>query len=72
MSEFKRGIFNTLRNSSFYLAIVYTVGHIVIAATCNYLITGAAIELAAVDAIVEPIVNGFWFYFLHKFFSLQK
>jgi uncharacterized membrane protein len=23
-------------------------------------------ELAAIDAIVEPIINGIWFYTLHK------
>ena len=73
MSEFRLGIFNLLTKliggSSVVLAIVYTVGHIAIAMTCNYLITGAALELAAVDAIVEPVVNGFWFYVLHKLWS---
>lgn len=34
--------------------------------TCNYLITGARLDLAAVDALIEPIINGFWFYALHK------
>jgi len=70
MSEIKQGIFNLLKRliagSSLGLAVVYTVGHIVIAMFCNRLITGAALELAAVDAIVEPIVNGVWFYILHS------
>ena len=70
LSEFKVGIFNLLKkiftDSSVILAVVYTVGHILIAITCNYLITGARLELAAVDALVEPIINGFWFYALHK------
>lgn len=66
MTEFKSGIFNLLRRSSLLLAIIYTLGHICIAMTCNYLITGAALELAAVDALIEPIVNGVWFYLLHK------
>ena len=56
MSEFKEGIFNLLKRliggSSLTLAIVYTIGHIVIAMICNNLITGASFELAAVDAIV--------------------
>ena len=30
------------------------------------IITGAPLELAAVDALVEPIINGFWFYLLHS------
>ncbi len=47
-----------------YLAIIYTVGHIFIAMTCNRIITGATLDMAAADAFVEPIINGFWFYFL--------
>lgn len=70
MSEFRLGIFNLLKKiiggSSVVLAAVYTVGHIAIAMTCNYLITGAQLELAALDAIIEPVINGFWFYILHK------
>jgi uncharacterized membrane protein len=66
MTEFKSGIFNLLRRSSLLLAVVYTIGHILIAMTCNYLITGARLELAAVDALVEPVINGVWFYLLHK------
>jgi len=69
MSEFKVGIYNLLKRiigSSFLLAVVYTIGHIVIAMICNNLITGADFTLAAVDAIVEPMINGVWFYILHK------
>ena len=69
MSEFKHGIYNLLRKiiggSSVTLAVIYTLGHIIIAMVCNRLITGAELELAAVDAIVEPVINGFWFYLLH-------
>lgn len=76
MSEFKEGIFNLLKRliggSSLTLAIVYTIGHIVIAMICNNLITGASFELAAVDAIVEPIINGVWFFVLHKVWKKYK
>lgn len=69
-TEFTKGIFKLIRKilgeSSIVLAVIYTIGHIIIATLCNFLITGAAIELAAVDAIIEPIINGFWFYILHK------
>jgi uncharacterized membrane protein len=65
MAEFKSGIFNLLRRSSLLLSIIYTLGHIIIAMTCNYLITGARLDLAAADALIEPIVNGVWFYILH-------
>ena len=72
MSEFKQGIFNLLKRliggSSLTLAIIYTLGHIVIAMICNNLITGASFELAAADAIIEPLINGVWFYLLHKLY----
>jgi uncharacterized membrane protein len=35
---------------------------------CNKLITGARFDLAAADAIIEPMINGVWFYFLHKWY----
>ena len=69
-TEFNSGIWNLLKSiiggSSLMLAVVYTIGHIIIAITCVTLITGASIELAAIDALVEPIINGFWFYALHS------
>ena len=72
MSEFKQGIFNLLKRliggSSLTLAIIYTLVHIVIAMICNNLITGASFELAAADAIIEPLINGVWFYLLHKLY----
>ena len=52
---------------SFGLAIIYTVGHIWIAILCAAYIFDASLNLAAVDALLEPIINGFWFYALHKF-----
>ena len=51
--------------SSFTLAIVYTIGHMLIAIACVMIITGASLELATIDAIVEPLINGVWFYVLH-------
>lgn len=70
MNEFRQGIFRAFRHlvgeSSLALAVIYTIGHIFIAIICVRLITGASLELAAVDALVEPIINGVWFYVLHK------
>ena len=59
-------------NIGIYLAILYTFGHIFIAMTCNRLLTGAPLNLAALDAIIEPIINGFWFYLLFEVFSNYK
>ena len=54
-------------SSSLFLSTIYTVGHIIIAMICNTVITGSNLNLAALDALIEPCVNGVWFYFLHKF-----
>jgi len=70
MSEFTQGIYRLLQKliggSSVVLAVVYTLGHIIIAMICNNLITGADFSLAAIDAVVEPVINGVWFYVLHQ------
>ena len=54
------------------LAVVYTIGHIIIAWACATLIFVGSFCLAAVDAIIEPILNGFWFYFLHSMWKKQN
>lgn len=51
------------------LAVVYTVGHIFIAIACASFIFNAPLNLAAIDAFIEPIINGFWFYLLHQYFK---
>ena len=73
MSEIDKVFFNAIKKqlvgSSIGRAVVYTIGHIIIAATCNVMITGSTLELAAVDAIIEPLINGVWYYFLDKFWA---
>ncbi len=72
MTEFKNGIYNTLRSligTSIGRAFIYTLGHIVIAMTCNRLITGAEWALAGADAVIEPMINGVWYYVLDKTWS---
>lgn len=51
-------------NNSFGRSVVYTIGHILIATICNVYITGAVVQLAITDAIVEPLFNGVWYYVL--------
>ena len=50
-------------------AIIYTCGHIIIAMTCNKIITDTSFELATLDAIIEPVINGFWFFFLDRMWA---
>jgi len=75
MTEFKNGIYNTLQSligTSIGRALIYTLGHIVIAMTCNRLITGADWKLAGVDAIIEPMINGVWYYILDRIWNSKK
>tara|TARA_R100001079_G_C4298777_1_gene90301 strand:+ start:149 stop:385 length:237 start_codon:yes stop_codon:yes gene_type:complete len=70
MSEFTEGAFNFLRRiikgSSVMLAVIYTLGHICIAMTVVTLLTGASLWEAGAVALIEPTINGVWFYILHS------
>ena len=70
MTEFTNGIQGALKKlisgSSVGLAIIYTLGHIVIAMTVVSLMTGASLWEAGAVALIEPSINGIWFYILHK------
>ena len=68
-------IFNTIKtkmSDSLLLTIIYTIGHFIIAVSCVVLITGASLELATLDALIEPLINSVWFYVLHKTYSNYK
>jgi len=68
-------IINTIRtkmSDSLILTIVYTIGHFIIAVLCVTMITGASLELATIDAIIEPLINAVWFYVLHKIYTKFK
>ena len=56
----------TLLKNSFALTIIYTIGHMLIAGTTVYVMTGSTIWEAGAVALVEPLLNGVWFYILHK------
>ena len=51
---------------SIILSVVYTIGHIVIAGTTVYTLTGSTLWEAGLVALVEPTINGLWFYTLHR------
>lgn len=73
--EFREGIFKVLKRlvgTSVGRAVVYTMGHIIIAMTCNNLITGAEWNLAAADAIIEPMINGVWYWLLDKLWTSKQ
>ena len=60
MTEFTQGIVNVVRNKmdeSLALAIIFFIGHIIIAMTVVSIITGASIWESGAVAIVEPAIN---------------
>ena len=69
MTEFTRGIqgafMKILTVSSLTLALIYTLGHVCIAMTVVTILTGARLWEAGTVALVEPAINGVWFYVLH-------
>ena len=70
MTEFTTGIqgaFNSLlKKSSLTLALIYTVGNVIIAMAVVSVMTGASLWDAGTVALIEPAINGVWFYILHS------
>ena len=69
MTEITKGIYNAVKNKmdeSLVLAIIFFIGHIIIAMIVVSAITGASVWEAGLVAIVEPAINSVWFYVLHK------
>lgn len=68
ITEITDGIFRVVQKiiqmGSLVRTIIYTIGHILIAMTSNTMITGAPWGLAAVDALIEPLINGVWYFIL--------
>ena len=76
MTEFTHGIQGALKKlitgSSVTLAIIYTLGHICIAMTVVTIMTGASLWEAGAVALIEPSINGVWFYVLHSLWKKYK
>ncbi len=69
MTEFRKGIFNVIAGTSVGRALVYTCGHVIIAMTVVSVLTGASLFEAGLVAMVEPTINGFWYYILDKLWT---
>ena len=76
MTEFTQGIQGAfkklLTSSSLSLALIYTVGHVIIAMTVVSVMTGASLWEAGAVALIEPSINGVWFFILHKTYKKFK
>ena len=55
-----------LLKNSLALTIIYTVGHMLIAGTTVYVMTGSTLWEAGAVALVEPALNSVWCYMVHK------
>ena len=64
--SFKDKLKKFLKTNSLALSVIYTIGHMMIAGTTVYIMTGATIWEAGAVALVEPALNGVWFYILHS------
>jgi|TARA_E500000178_G_C16965053_1_gene727972 uncharacterized membrane protein len=76
MTEFTHGIQGAIKKiisgSSIGLALIYTLGHVIIAMTVVSVMTGASLWEAGAVALIEPSINGIWFYVLHKTYKKFK
>ena len=76
MTEFTQGIQGAfkklLTSSSLTLALIYTFGHVIIAMTVVSVMTGASLWEAGAVALIEPAINGVWFYILHSLWKKHK
>ena len=73
MTEFTNGIVESTKKmigySSLSLAIIFFIGHMIIAMTVVSAITGASIWEAGAVAVIEPAINSVWFYVLHVIYK---
>ena len=61
-----------LKGSSLTLALIYTAGHICIAMIVVSVVTGSSFWESGLVALIEPAINGVWFYSLHKIYTFLK
>ena len=65
-------IINKIAGTSIGRALVYTTGHIIIAMSVVSILTGASLFEAGLVALIEPTINGFWYYVLDKLWNTKN
>ena len=53
-------------------ALIYTSGHIIIAMSVVSVLTGASLFEAGLVALIEPMINGAWYYILDKLWTTKN
>ena len=56
-------------NGSILRTIIYTIGLMCIAVCCLMVIANVPFSVALTDAIVEPLINGVWYYVLDRYWA---
>ena len=75
MTELTQGIFSVAKNvyksnkGSILRTIIYTIGHFAIAIIVLMSVVDVSFAIALTDAIVEPLANAVWYFFLDKFWA---
>ncbi len=59
-------------DESLILAVIFFIGHVLIAMAVVSIITGASFWEAGAVALVEPAINSVWFVVLHKLWKKYK
>ena len=67
--EFTNGIFKLIASTSGGRAFVYTIGHVLISMMVVRMMTTATWWEAGSVALIEPLLNGFWYYLLDKWWT---
>ena len=70
MSEFTNSYMSL--KGSVARTLVYTLGHILIAMNVVSLMTGASLWEAGAVALVEPTINGIWYFALDRLWVTKK
>ena len=63
---------STLIKTSLGRALIYTCGHIIIAMCVVSILTGASLFEAGLVALVEPSINGLWYYMLDRLWTTKN
>lgn len=67
MNEFTQS-YSSLKGS-FTRTLIYTIGHVIIAMSVVSVMTGASFFEAGAVALLEPTINGIWFFILDRIWT---
>lgn len=70
MSEFTKSYMSL--SGSVSRTLVYTLGHILIAMNVVSFMTGASFFEAGAVALIEPLINGVWYFVLDRLWVTRK